>query len=284
MCKLPKRGSELPRTRLHSAEELDPDAVAKYLAGKVLSSLLPPHLSPRLKMSRSSPRRTITFPAKGGASDRGGGKGIKVRSFNTRTKNLHLAMGLSTAKNKPRVTERKPLDAGRTIRSLVKADLEALVDFWMDLPVGIDSDRTAINYLREFYRFLKWCGGQETWGFTMPKGSDELFLFSIQKIKKAAKYDSDLLRCLLSSGTEKCKLFQLLGLNGGLYQQDISDLKQGDLIVHNGKPCLWWLRSKEELVEGEDSTFRILTPLWPESYDLLLKFRARRIIRTTGCS
>jgi hypothetical protein len=270
-------GERVATQRIQSATELDPEIIEKYLAKKGLvavpsnSPLGAPANVEEIAITEAKNRYLSQEKARIG---RGGGKGIKVRTYNAKRKNLNLVLGLTTAKSEPHVIGRTPIDVTRMLRCIQKADLEAIVHFWMDLPRGIDSSRTAINYLREFESFLRWCEEQESFGFVRPKGTDELFRFSVQKSKKAVNYDPDVLRGLLNSGSEKCKLFQLLGANGGLYQQDIAILRDADLIIHNGQPCLWWIRSKEELVEGEESTFRILTPLWPEAHDLLLRFRA----------
>jgi hypothetical protein len=210
--------------RLKSAIEVDPATIAKYLAQQGLV-VVPAHL-PLGSIGGSGEDVTIAkakdryLAAEKARVGRGGGKGIKARSYNIKFKNLHLVLGLTTAKGEPHVTGRTPIDTGRSLRSIGKADLETLVHYWMDRPPGIGSSRTAINYLNELRCFLRWCEEQEPFRFGLPVGIDRLFRFSVPKKKMALNYDPDQLRGLLNGGTEKCKLFQLLAANGGLYQQD----------------------------------------------------------------
>ena len=67
--------------------------------------------------------------------------------------------------------------------------------------------------------------------------------------------------------SERTKLFLLLMLNCGMYQSDISDLKHGE--VDWDERTITRRRSKRRK-QGRKVTYK----LWPETYDLLVKFRA----------
>jgi integrase len=66
--------------------------------------------------------------------------------------------------------------------------------------------------------------------------------------------------------SERTKLFLLLMLNCGMYQGDISDLKHGE-VDWDGR-TITRRRSKRKK-QGRVVTYR----LWPETYDLLVRFR-----------
>jgi hypothetical protein len=98
---------------LTAATKLDDQAVARYLARKALVTVSAE--SPfgtkasveEITLLEAKDRYLKVTKARIG---RGGGKGLKVRSYNTIFKNLHLVLGLTIAKKKAKVEGRDPID------------------------------------------------------------------------------------------------------------------------------------------------------------------------------
>jgi hypothetical protein len=204
---------------------------------------------------------------------KGGGQGLKTRPINNKLANLRYVFGIYVEINDDPEWKTIRVDVEQDIYKFGDEGCKQLADFWLALPNGM-ANRTAINYLNELKAFMEWCRLNLSDFYKPLILSGKAFKFKQPKTKKAIEYNAAMIKGVICSGAEKTRMFQLLALNCGMYQQDIADLQTTDLIIHNGVPCMWWLRSKETLAEGEDSTFRILTPLWPETYDLVKKYSA----------
>lgn len=197
--------------------------------------------------------------------------GMTPSTYKTRCANLDIALGLSTSKRGAPKAQRKPIDLALRLSEISKDTLQDFFSFWMNLPAGVGSSRTAKNYCSEFHRFLVWCSKSDRLAFSMPAGADDIFSYRGAGHETViARYQPAILRDLLASASQRGRLFILLGLNCGMYQQDISDLMSNAILDADGRLCLWWLRSKER---GKRHV-RVLTPLWDETRDLLMMHRA----------
>jgi hypothetical protein len=188
------------------------------------------------------------------------GHGIQTKTYNAIEKQLHIVLGLKKS------AREIPIDLDADLHEITKADLEKLVRYWLRLPEGVTSTRTAVNYLKVLKQFLAWCEGHEDYDWQMPRGGAALFIFRNYNHPNVTDYDPATLRRLLDACTPRVRLYVLLGLNCGFYQQDISDLHHNDLVVIDGKPAIWRKRSKS----AHQNDFHVLTWLWPETYELLL--------------
>ena len=118
--------------RLRSATEFDPDAIAKFLAERGLVATPVETPSPAavpVEVVSIADAKDVYLAGQKGRIGRAGGKGLKVRTYNTKSKNLHLALGLPTAKTaKPRVLGRSPIDTTRMLTSITSCTPPAPTD------------------------------------------------------------------------------------------------------------------------------------------------------------
>jgi hypothetical protein len=141
---------------------------------------------------------------------------------------------------------------------------------------GHISPRTAYNYCRIVWQFLRWCDDHPGMKFSLPKGTATLF----DRIEKPG------VRPQVPAVEEMTKLLQacrgiellwvLLGLNCGMYEVDISNLHPSEFVQHGGEWCLWWDREKTSHQNKRDGeALRSLHWLFPETLTLIQKYRSK---------
>ena len=86
-----------------------------------------------------------------------------------------------------------------------------------------------------------------------------------------AAYDKDQLTKLLATATDRQRLYVYLALNCGYYQADIGCLRLDEIAEYNGKPAIIRKRSKT----SHQNDFEALHTLWPETYELLQREKAK---------
>jgi integrase len=92
--------------------------------------------------------------------------------------------------------------------------------------------------------------------------------------KEPVLFTTEEITALLQSASERTRLYMLLMLNCGMYQQDISDLKASEVDLLNGR--LTRARSKTRRArKTTDQPFLFNWPIWPTTLDLLRKHSAR---------
>ena len=202
------------------------------------------------------------------------GKGLKAGSINTKQNNLLISIGKTThvegrKKGRALKTNRKPIDYTINLQQITKQHLTDFVNFWLSDAAAV-SERTGINYCRSFKSFLNWCDDHEAFGFSLPKGSADLFSFKTTEKTKIEELEPKAMKKLLDACGEKTRLYILLMCNCGYYASDIGDLKFDDLTVHDGDHCIWRGRTKT----SHQNEFESLHVLWPETYELLMKYKA----------
>lgn len=77
------------------------------------------------------------------------------------------------------------------------------------------------------------------------------------------RFTQDDLACMWRWASPVQRRYLLLGLNCGMYAEDISELRWRDIQQVNGTPCLRWKRPKTEIPW--------ICPLWPETVAVLPK-------------
>jgi hypothetical protein len=172
------------------------------------------------------------------------------------------------------------IDRKMLVRDITISEIRRFCAYWMDLDARDIRPRTAenrVNALRQFFRAMD---EEDAYGFTMPKGAVTAFgeCKAFQSSNRITKIDPKTLRSMLDVLPDESRLHVLLSLNIGGYPEDISKLKidaltdeHGSPYKGKGEPYLKWRRSKTLRVNDFDS----LHFLWPETYALLVKHRAR---------
>ncbi|MGE5611608.1 MAG: tyrosine-type recombinase/integrase [Bacillota bacterium] len=154
------------------------------------------------------------------------------------------------------------------ILDLKREDYVRYVNYWLSPDRGV-CERTAGNYCRAFKAMIDWADREEVCGFRKPKIED-LFCFANAK-GHIERFDVEEMKKLLAAATERCQLYILLGLNTGMNQIDIANLKKSEIVEINGEMFIGHKREKT----SHQNDFRTLHYLWPETWELLRKHMAR---------
>lgn len=93
------------------------------------------------------------------------------------------------------------------------------------------------------------------------------FRFNASAAKKIETFNPEEIRELLAASTERTRLFILLMLNCGQYQNDIAELRQDEIDWQMG--TITRARSKTRERGGPVVTYK----LWPETFELLKRLR-----------
>jgi hypothetical protein len=191
----------------------------------------------------------------------GGGQGID-KTFSNESRNLKGALSA--------------VDQSRLIDSFGYAEIEQLRDS-IFRRVGAAqeplSKRTANNYWLEAKRLLDWADRQSRVPYEHPKHVAELFRKRFRNADPVniAQYDKDQLTKLLKTATDRQRLYVYLALNCGYYQGDIGSLRLDEIGEYNGKPAIVRKRAKT----SHQNDFEALHTLWPETYELLQREKAK---------
>jgi integrase len=105
---------------------------------------------------------------------------------------------------------------------------------------------------------------------------DRRFRFNHSVAVEIETFTAEEVRALLEAASERMRLYLLLMLNCGMYQNDIAELRQQEVDWKKGK--ITRARSKTRERKGPVVTYT----LWPETFDLLKKHRGEsELVLTT---
>lgn len=156
------------------------------------------------------------------------------------------------------------LDNSMNVLEMSREDFRSLVQYWLS-PDREISERTAASYLKCFKGMFDWADRESICGYVQPRIKD-LFRLGTPKAR-IQKFDAERCRLLLSRATERCRLFILIGLNTGMNQIDIADLRHGQ-IQQVGDD---WFIVRKRCKTSHQNEFETRHLLWPEAVELIRK-------------
>jgi len=136
----------------------------------------------------------------------------------------------------------------------------------------IATGKCASGYARDHMicvrAFVRWLWGQDAIE-NLPKNIDSKELNIARRVTTPKTLEISEVKKVLQASSGRTRLYILLGLNCGMTQKDISDLKQTDVAWADG--TITRKRSKTQRHKGVPTvTYR----LWPETIELLREFRS----------
>jgi integrase len=160
------------------------------------------------------------------------------------------------------------------VDSVDAIDEAALDSFYAALSESMRAGRysasTAHETLMTAKQFVRWLAERKL--IALPGNIDSRrFRFGHSAAKKIETFSPEEVQAMLAAcGKGKVKLYLLLCLNCGMYQNDISELTQTEVDWKGG--LVTRSRSKTRERDTPVTTYR----LWPETFALLKQFRARK--------
>jgi integrase len=130
--------------------------------------------------------------------------------------------------------------------------------FWDQAPAGV---------LTSSKSFIRWLWQSEAIE-NLPRNIDSLHItVDLQEVRT---FTPEEIKVLNANASERTRLYLLLMLNCGMYQGDISDLKQSQVDWDKGR-----IHRKRSKTEREENVPKVNYLLWRETFVLLKKHRSK---------
>jgi integrase len=139
----------------------------------------------------------------------------------------------------------------RKVSALTTADFSMVAGAWKILPATKRG-----NYIQTIRSLFKWAKLAPDYGPDFRKPGRHAARHE-RAVKPKRLFAAEDLTAMWAYASRRQRLFLLLGLNAGMYAQDISELRWRDIATVNGAPCLRWKRPKTGVPW--------IAPLWPET-------------------
>jgi integrase len=124
----------------------------------------------------------------------------------------------------------------------------------------------AVNLLRTTKQFIRWCWENEIIE-NLPRNIGSLSFAS--ETREVPTFTTGEITAVIDNATDKTRLFVLLALNCGMYQSDITNLKQSEVDWRQGT-----ITRKRSKTKKQKKVPTVCYHLWDETFRLLKKCRS----------